>query len=174
MTEPCPSCGAAQAAGASCRDCFDALLAFENEHPPAFGAVHHLTVPCYFLQHPEGYALRTLELWRDTLADCLDGRATPRELQARFGREFAGATRARDANAVRPPWWPVAWPMTVCRVLSPWEPPPSVEGYVERARTWAVATRAALNAAARGGQNPPNGANGAAGMKPPRERGTAR
>jgi uncharacterized protein DUF5946 len=149
MTNRCPACGAASSPGATCRDCFDALLAFENERPPAFGAVHHLTVACYFLQHPAGYALRTLELWHELLADSLDGRAAPRELQARFAKRFGGATRVRDANAVLPAWWPRTWSTTVCDVLCATAPLPSTEDYVQRARDWAMATRETLDGAGR-------------------------
>lgn len=149
MSERCPTCGAAWSAGATCRDCFDALLAFENERPPAFGAVHHLTVACYFLQHPAGYAVHTLDMWRELLADSLDGRASPRELQARFARRFGGANRVRDPHAVLPDWWPSTWPMTVCDVLDAASPLPSTETYVERARAWAIATREALDGAGR-------------------------
>jgi hypothetical protein len=149
MSERCPTCGAAWSTGATCRDCFDALLAFENERPPAFGAVHHLTVPCYFMQHPAGYALHTLSTWRELLADSLDGRASPRELQARFAHRFDGAKRVRDPDAVLPGWWPSTWPTTVCDVLCATSPLPSTETYVEGARRWAITTRETLDRAER-------------------------
>lgn len=142
----CPDCGAPQAAGASCRACFEALLAFENERPSVFGAVHHLTVACYFLQHPTGYGREVLDAWRALVADALDGRATPRELRQRSGRRFAGARRVRDPAATLPPDWPAAWPMTVADVLTPAEPPPSNEEYTRRALAWAAAVRRTLGA----------------------------
>lgn len=135
----CPECGAAWTATRTCRDCFDALLAYENEHPPAFGAVHHLTVASYFLQHPTGYASATLEIWRELIADAMAGRATPRELLRRAGRRFAGATRVRDPGAGVPAGWPRTWPITVDGVLRPDERPPTDE-YIARARRWATAT----------------------------------
>lgn len=145
--EACESCGGTSVAGETCRDCFDALLAFENERPQAFGAVHHLTVPSYFLQHPAGYSMEILGEWRVMLAEILDGRSTARELQARAGRRFAGARRVRDAHAQPPAWWPRAWPMSVHDVLRPDEQLPTVGEYVARARSWASATRTALDAA---------------------------
>lgn len=147
MRLACESCGALSVAGETCRDCFDALLAFENERPPAFGAVHHLTVPCYFLQHPAGYSMEILGEWRSALADILDRGTPASELQARVAKRFAGAKRVREVGARPPAWWPAVWPMSVHNVLRP-DQRPSVPEYVARARNWASATRAALDAAA--------------------------
>jgi hypothetical protein len=141
----CPECGAQQMTGEACRDCFEALLAFENERPPVFGAVHHLTVACYFLQHPAGYALAALTSWRELLASSLDGRETPRQISERMRRRFDGAERVRDPSALPPAWWPRAWPMTVHHVLRPGEPPPTADDYIDRARRWAAETRASLD-----------------------------
>lgn len=47
----CPACGAAWPEGQSCEDAFHACLALEFSDP-AYGAVHNLTVPAYYLQHP--------------------------------------------------------------------------------------------------------------------------
>ncbi|MGH2898266.1 MAG: DUF5946 family protein, partial [Solirubrobacteraceae bacterium] len=102
----CAECGAAHQPGETCRECFDALLAFENERPPVFGEVHHLTVASYFLQHPAGYSDAALEMWEELIRESLAGRATPRELLRRSGQRFAGERRVRDPNAVRPRWWP--------------------------------------------------------------------
>ena len=142
----CAECGAEQRAGAECRACFEALLAFEAERPPVFGAVHHLTVAAYFLQHPIGYAPDILDAWHALLADALDGRATPRELMRRHGRQFAGSRRVRTAEATTPPHWPASWPSTVCSVLNPLEELPTPDVYIERARAWACETRATLDA----------------------------
>jgi uncharacterized protein DUF5946 len=143
----CAQCGASQSDGITCRDCFDMMLAFENENPPAFGAVHHLTVACYFLQHPAGYADAALNLWHQAVADGLDGRATTQELQRRAGRAFAGSVRVRDATAVPRPWWPKSWPRTVRDVLMPGE---TIDAptYVQRAAVWAESVRTTLDAAA--------------------------
>ena len=142
----CAECGAEQRVGAECRACFEALLAFEAERPPVFGAVHHLTVAAYFLQHPIGYAPDVLAAWHALLADALDGRATPRELMRRHGRQFAGSRRVRSAEAATPTIWPSSWPLTVCSVLNPLEQLPTSDVYVERARAWASETRASLDA----------------------------
>ncbi|MCB0192999.1 MAG: hypothetical protein KDJ65_13730 [Anaerolineae bacterium] len=51
MSQKCLHCGANIQPNESCRDRFDLCLALEFENPIAFGAVHHLTVACYMLQH---------------------------------------------------------------------------------------------------------------------------
>ena len=143
----CPECGAPWETDEKCVDCFHALLAFENERPAAFGAVHHLTVACYYLQHPTGYTEEVLAMWLALIADALDGRATVRELRARSGRRFGGSRRVRDQGAKVPAWWPRQWPMTVHDVLRPSETLPSVEVYIDRGRRWAAETRKQLDQA---------------------------
>ena len=143
-TTRCAQCGAVAAPEQQCEACFHALLAYENERPAAFAAVHHLTVPTYYLQHPAGYTTEVLHLWHAMLAEILDGRATPPELLQRARRQFDGAKRVRDPGAAAPAWWPRVWPVTVQSVLKP-EETPAVGEYVARAKAWAAATRRALD-----------------------------
>jgi len=140
----CLECGATRTEGVSCLDCFHALLAYENEHPPAFGAVHHLTVACYYLQHPTGYAAAALEMWRSLLADALEKGTRPAEFLRRASATFEGATRARDPDAGIPDGWPSSWPVTVRDVLTPDESPAASE-YIARAMRWARSTRTTLS-----------------------------
>ena len=51
QSQKCPQCGAEVPLGGQCRNRFDLCLAYEYENPTTFGAVHHLTVACYMLQH---------------------------------------------------------------------------------------------------------------------------
>jgi hypothetical protein len=81
----CPLCGAAFPAGGECRDRFDLLQQLELEHP-AYGAVHHLSVPCYFLQH-NAYSRRG---WLEV-----------RGLLAKFVREGWTPAMARRENRLR-------------------------------------------------------------------------
>lgn len=50
MPFTCPQCGAAFSADETCQDRFQVSQLAEVEHP-AYYAVHHLSVPCYMLQH---------------------------------------------------------------------------------------------------------------------------
>ncbi|APV45250.1 hypothetical protein Dform_01935 [Dehalogenimonas formicexedens] len=56
MTVVCHECGAELPAGLSCETYFHRALAWDFEDPAGAGAVHHLTVLCYFLQHPSRYS----------------------------------------------------------------------------------------------------------------------
>jgi len=51
-TAACPQCGVPWTDGRTCRDDFDQMLYWENEVPEN-GAVHHLMVFCFHIQHPE-------------------------------------------------------------------------------------------------------------------------
>jgi hypothetical protein len=51
MTTICPQCGATLASGETCIDRFNATQIKEIENPASYYAVHHLSVPCYMLQH---------------------------------------------------------------------------------------------------------------------------
>jgi hypothetical protein len=131
----CPDCGGPQSA-ATCLERFHALLAFENEHPPAFGAVHHLTVACYYLQHPRGYTREALEMWRTAVADCLSGRVSVQKLRRKAKAQFEGAKRVREPDALPPSGWPTTWLKTLNDVIAPGESL-AVAEYIDRAMTWA-------------------------------------
>jgi hypothetical protein len=146
LTRSCDQCGAVYDEGADCESCFHALLAYENERPAAFGAVHHLTVAAYYLQHPAGYTHESLAHWREIIARTLDGTATVRELRELSGRRFAGSKRARAPGASAPDWWPRVWPMTIRDLITP-DTSIELDAYVDRARDWAGATLRALDAA---------------------------
>jgi hypothetical protein len=146
MDAMCTECGATTHDGESCRDCFDALLAYENERPAAFGAVHHLTVACYFLQHPSGYGPNILLAWHELLDRSIKLGEPATVLQQRMGRRFSGSAKVRDANAAVPAGWPCRWTVNVHDVLRPDERLP-IDDYITRARTWATATLATLDAA---------------------------
>jgi hypothetical protein len=53
----CSECGAILTSGRSCQDYFDALLAKEYSNTE-YGAVHHLSVTAYMLQHPSRLSKR--------------------------------------------------------------------------------------------------------------------
>lgn len=129
-----------------CRSGFDELLAFEFTEPAAFGPVHHLTVACFFLQHPDGHTLDALAMWRRMISDPAAGGAHAQEALPAMHAAFYGPTRVREPGALPPAWWPAAWPLTV------WDAFPShgevfdAAGHVERVQAWARAVGSALDA----------------------------
>jgi len=145
LTQSCNDCHAVYDNGADCESCFHALLAYENERPAAFGAVHHITVATYYLQHPAGYTREALDHWREVIGRALGG-ATIRELREFSGKAFEGSKRVREPGASPPDWWPSRWPLTVQSVFVP-NTTPEVDDYVDRAREWARSMIRALDAA---------------------------
>jgi len=150
LTQSCDQCGARYDDGADCESCFHALLAYENERPPAFGAVHHLTVAAYYLQHPTGYTHESLAHWRELISKSLDGGASVRQLRELSGKRFAGSKRVRAEGMAPPNWWPRAWPTTIQAVFTP-DTDVDVDTYVDRARAWAAETIQTLDTAERAG-----------------------
>ncbi len=71
----CPECGAALDPGESCEERFHRCLALEYEDWTGYGAVHHLTVPAYMLQHPGRYSREGGLEARRLLAAFLSGKA---------------------------------------------------------------------------------------------------
>jgi hypothetical protein len=139
-TTPCDQCGA-MGAGVDCLAAFHGLLAYENENPPAFAAVHHITVPAFYLQHPRGYKRETLGLWRQIIADVLAGKATQRDMYQQMRSAFDGKRRVQDESADVPDGWPRRWSLTVQDAFDPEGKMPSVDSYVESARRWVAAVR---------------------------------
>src|ERR671920_2146456 len=101
----CADCGAAIADGESCRGMFEQLLAYEHAFPEAFGAVHHLTVAVYSLQHPRGYSRDAIRMWRVIIGDALDGNATTADFLQQARTQFGGGVRVREPGAEPPDEW---------------------------------------------------------------------
>ena len=148
----CPECGAPQYPDATCRLCFEGLLAFEAERPAAFGAVHHLTVTSWVLQHPAGYSREALLALREQLSLILTGEISISGLRRLNTQRFSGAAKvkATPGNAVAR--LADDWEMHVIDVFDPRGDLPATDAYVERARAWAMSIRDRLSRADRTGK----------------------
>ena len=145
---PCPDCGAWVADNGGCRSLFDELLAHEYVFPAAFGAVHHLTVAAYYLQHPRGFSRAAIRGWRAIIAESLDGTATPAEFLRRARAQSDAKVRIRERGAEPPDGWPHTWSMTVADVVVPAGELPNADGHIRRVTEWAKAIRATLDGVA--------------------------
>jgi hypothetical protein len=88
-TTVCPECGALLPANTSCHDIFGQLLALEYQYPQSFGAVHHLMVMSYNVQHPGAY---TDDFWNKTVAmlnDVVEQEISGAQLRKRMQHELA-------------------------------------------------------------------------------------
>ena len=136
----CPDCGAHLEDDETCRSLFERLLAHEYAFPEAFGAVHHLTVAAYSLQHPRGYSGDAIRMWRVIIAESLDGLSTPANFLERARAHFSGGVRVREPGAEPPEGWPTRWPMTAADVVGA----PDAAAHIERVRQWAASIRAVV------------------------------
>jgi len=137
----CADCGAPAAEGETCRGMFDQLLAHEYALPEAFGAVHHLTVAVYSLQHPRGYSRDAIRMWQIIVVESLDGISTPANFLERARAHFTGGIRVRERGAEPPEGWPRVWPLTVVDAATPPDETPDAIGHIARVRAWASSVR---------------------------------
>lgn len=95
----CPECGAPD-----CRERFGDIIALEFEDPEVFGAVHHITVICYNLQHPGFFTDEALEWMRSSLRAVIVDGLSPIELRERARKQSKGGVRVRrKTNDEQPP-----------------------------------------------------------------------
>jgi hypothetical protein len=133
--EACPYCGAI-----GCGEKYETMLALEFEQPAVFGAVHHITVNCYNVQHPDTFSDEALTWMRTALRDIvekdLSGRGLLKRARGMLGGDFkvrrrdkrprpVGHARARAPGRTK-------WSMTVADVRTD-----SPEVYTGDIRAWA-------------------------------------
>src|SRR5690349_23666145 len=112
MMPTCPECGAIWRAGQTCDDVFNEILVLEFNDPVA-GSVHHLSVPCYMLQHNR-YSDDGLKWVAQGLVKFLEGGVTP-QVMRRTQRDTVDSGK-RDWKVVGrpsqplPPVWPLHLP----------------------------------------------------------------
>jgi hypothetical protein len=86
MSQKCRLCGGEFTSVEQCRERFDLCMALEYENPAAYGAVHHISVACYMLQH-NAYSA---EVWLEA-----------RIMLARFIRDGLTPEQVRRQNRSR-------------------------------------------------------------------------
>lgn len=134
MSQTCPQCGAEYPPGEGCRDRFDKCMAREFEEPNTFGAVHHLTVTCYMLQH-NTYARDAWLEARKMLAQFIQEDVTPAEMRQRKRSKFDSAQRTWSVTkgAKLLEFDTIAWSRTIASVRLE-----DAETYCSDVRLWAV------------------------------------
>jgi hypothetical protein len=132
MSSTCPQCGAQLAPDETCQDRFNLCLVKEFELA-AYGAVHHLTVPSYMLQHNIYSRAGWLEA-REGLAQFVrQGLMPARARQQNRGRLDSGH---RTWSVTKGPKMPgveaIHWTFTVAEVRLD-----TAENYCADVRRWA-------------------------------------
>lgn len=130
----CPDCGAPMKNDLTCQEMFDELLAREFSDP-ACGAVHHLTVLCYNLQHPGAFSEESIQWSISALTAAVKQKWTAEDILSDNRRNLSG----KKVPILRKDNLPVDslrdhWTMTVANVYSV-----SPKGHAERVKKWATA-----------------------------------
>jgi hypothetical protein len=134
MPYQCPQCGAKYTTDEQCADRFQACLALEYENPSAYGAVHHLTVISYMMQH-DGYSLSAWLGAREMLSQFIRDGVSPAATRKKIGME-ANSGRRKWSMVKGPKLSHIArldWKRTIAeiRLQDP-------ETYVADVRQWAA------------------------------------
>jgi hypothetical protein len=87
----CPICGAPLPPGSTCEDLFNAAQ-FREIEDPAYYAVHHLSVPCYMLQH-NNYSRRGWTAVRDLLSRFVEENLDPQTARHEIQQSPQGSQR---------------------------------------------------------------------------------
>jgi hypothetical protein len=123
----CSQCGAI-----GCREKYDEILALEFESPAVFGSVHHITVNCYNLQHPDIFTDEALAWMRTSLhAIVTEGLSGP-ELLKRARKTFKGDVPVKRRTPLTKASPRTKWSMTVMDIRTD-----SPEVYVKDIKAWA-------------------------------------
>ena len=131
----CPECGATWQAGLTCQDCFNQMLYWENEVPRR-GAIHHLAVLAYHLQHPSLYSPEGLKYGLQLLEEFVERGTTPGQIRKKNRSAVDSGQREwkirpRPGDEARYPH-PVAWHMTALDVVNA-----GADRYIDSVREWA-------------------------------------
>jgi hypothetical protein len=128
----CPRCGAVPRDGKSCLDKYHEILALEFQDPSYFGAVHHITVTCYNIQHPDYFSDEALAWMRSTLRSAIEDGLTPAEMLKLARKNAAEGGKIRRMAPPESPPGRTRWSMTVMDVRKD-----SAAIYVQDIRAWA-------------------------------------
>jgi hypothetical protein len=88
----CPQCGAIFPSGETCQDYFNTGQIKEVEHPDTYYTVHHLSVPCYMLQH-NAYSRPGWLSVRELLSQFVFQGLLPAEARRRYRQSWGSGQR---------------------------------------------------------------------------------
>jgi hypothetical protein len=136
--QKCPACGAPWTREQTCEGCFHQMLFWEAEFPAHGAEVHHLTVLCYFLQHPSLYSPDGLKEARGLLVEFVERGTAPVEVRRRNRARVDSGKRNWKIKATTTSCGSynrtIAWTMTAADVVAG-----GSENYCDNVRAWAQA-----------------------------------
>lgn len=141
----CPECGATLTNEQTCEGYFHQMLFWEAEYPVYGAEVHHLTVLCYYLQHPSLYSPAGLKAAQQLLVKFVEQGASPAEVRRRNRARVDSSRRAwkitGTADSQGSYEHAISWKMTAADVVAG-----GSEHYCDKVRTWARLITEALKA----------------------------
>lgn len=136
MDARCSECGAVWHGGITCLDHFHQMLAWEFESPGDAGAVHHLTVLCYNLQHPSVYSPDALIEAKALLARYVVDGVSPQQIRSEYQETLDSGTRSYKIRGNPDSYGtyahPVNWKTTIKHITAG-----GLDGYCKRVEDWA-------------------------------------
>jgi hypothetical protein len=140
----CPECGTVWHHEETCQDFFHKMLFWEHENP-AYGAVHHLMVLSYYLQHPTLYSPEGLAEAKNLLVEFLERGAAPAEVRSNNRARVDTSKRTWKIKGTAASFGsyeqPIRWSMTAAEVVAA-----GSDRYCEQVRAWAWSILATLKA----------------------------
>jgi hypothetical protein len=117
MSLKCPLCGGEFTSVEQCRERFDLCMALEYENPAAYGAVHHLSVACYMLEH-NAYSAEVWQEARNMLAGFIRDGITPEQVRRQNRSRFDSRHRSWSVTtgAKLPEFDSIVWSRTIADV----------------------------------------------------------
>jgi uncharacterized protein DUF5946 len=89
----CSKCGAPLERGKECIEYFNQMLAWDFADFKVAGRIHHLTVLCYYLQHPKKYSREGLKESLKMLQDIVESKLSVEELYKKQSNVFSSEKR---------------------------------------------------------------------------------
>jgi hypothetical protein len=120
----------------TCQDYFHQMLVWDFEYAGSDPGVHHLTVVCYYLQHPGLYSPEGLNGARQLLTDFLIHGLSPQAVRQRDKTKLDSGKRMnkiKASSALHGAYSrPVSWAITAADVVQG-----GLSAYFENVRAWA-------------------------------------
>ncbi len=138
----CPERSTPLEYGQSCQDFFHKMLFWENEYPN-HGAVHHLMVLCYYIQHPGLYSAEGLREAQRLLTGFLEGSVTPFEARKHVRARVDSGRRNWKIKGTAPSRGAYAHPAD-CMMTAREGIIGGPGNYYDNVREWAISTQQAL------------------------------
>lgn len=116
MTDTCPDCGAVLPEGETCQDIFGRFLVLEFQDVE-YGAVHFLTVACFYIQHGR-YSDAGLTWIEDKLRAYLIDGVSPGDIRRQANKDADQSVRRWKVNRQpeEAPLPKIPWSMTIADV----------------------------------------------------------